>query len=200
MKASSANDNIWVAAGDGQLERIKVLLEEGVDPNGKDEFGYTPIHAAVSYAQKEVLECLLSHGGDINVEDADKDTPLYVCETVEMAKFMLEHGANPEHKNDEDISPAQAAFNEGWVEVAQMLAELTHESLEQEKPLLDDTSLEETFQDDGEVDAAFATQIEQVMQRIQDQGGVEDEEELRDIVTKMLLEQIRASADEPPSS
>ncbi|KAI8074120.1 ankyrin repeat-containing domain protein [Gongronella butleri] len=213
VKATSTSDNIWVAAGDGQLDRVKMLLEEGVDPNGKDEFGYTPIHAAVSYNQKEVLEYLLNHGGDINVEDSDKDTPLYVCESVDMAKFMLDRGASAEHKNDEGISPAQNAWDEGWKDVAQLLADITHETLDTEDEALaaavaETSSLEATFADDGEADEAFAAQVEQVMMRIQDNGGVEDEEELRQIVTKMLLDQVKLSLGgtgnpddaEPPAS
>lgn len=82
--------NLWVAAGDGDLERVREILrggesrgknlggrrigtsmkEEGLDegkkdgvplltPLSKDDAGYTPVHAAVSYGHAELLRYLL---------------------------------------------------------------------------------------------------------------------------------------------
>lgn len=36
-------ENIWIAASDGDIFRVKELIEEGVSPNAKDEYGYTPM-------------------------------------------------------------------------------------------------------------------------------------------------------------
>ncbi|KAI8336642.1 ankyrin repeat-containing domain protein [Chlamydoabsidia padenii] len=202
MKAASSNDNLWVAAGDGQLDRVKELVESGAEVNAKDNFGYTPIHAAVSYNQKEVLDYLLNNGGDINVEDFEKDTPLYVCETVDMAKFILDRGANPSHKNQDGISPAQTANEEGWKDVAQLLASITGETLEEDETTEDDTlayiQQEDgpTEEDDEQRQEEFANQVEQVMQRIQQEGGVHDEDELREVVTKMVLQEVKRSMDD----
>ncbi|CAO3590888.1 unnamed protein product [Absidia cylindrospora] len=206
MRATSSNDNIWVAA-DGQLERLKELVEGGAEPNAKDDFGYTPIHAAVSYNHKEILDYLLNNGGDINVEDFDKDTPLYVCETTDMARFLLDRGADPSHRNREGISPAQTTNDEGWKDVAQLLASITGETIvdAEDQPLENDTlayiqqesengpPLNE--EDDEQRQEEFAQQVEQVMQRIQQDGGVHDEDELRDVVTKMVLQEVKRSMD-----
>jgi ankyrin repeat protein len=40
---TSDDANIWVAASDGELEKVKQFLASGVDINAKDEFGYTPL-------------------------------------------------------------------------------------------------------------------------------------------------------------
>lgn len=165
-------------------------------------------HAAVSYNQKDILDYLLNNGGDINVEDFDKDTPLYVCETTDMAKFMLDRGANPSHKNDDGISPAQTANDEGWKDVAQLLASITGETLVnmEDQPMEDDTlayiqqesengpPLDE--EDDEQRQEEFAQQVEQVMQRIQQEGGVQNEDELREVVTKMVLQEVKRSMDD----
>ncbi len=42
------NVNIFTAAGDGQLEVVQKLVAEGVSVNSQDDFGYSPLHAAVS--------------------------------------------------------------------------------------------------------------------------------------------------------
>lgn len=48
--------NIWVAVADGDMRRVQFLLEHSdVTPTSKDDVHYTPIHAAASYAQHEML-------------------------------------------------------------------------------------------------------------------------------------------------
>lgn len=63
-----------------------------------------PRHAAASYDQRDVLAYLLSQGGLINVTDQDGDTPLYTVESVEGARWLIEHGAEPTWKNGEGLS------------------------------------------------------------------------------------------------
>lgn len=43
-------------------------------------------------------------GGDVNITDNDGDTPLYTVETVETARFLVEHGAVVDRTNNEGIS------------------------------------------------------------------------------------------------
>ncbi|KAI8146400.1 ankyrin repeat-containing domain protein [Fennellomyces sp. T-0311] len=197
VRAPETQDNLWIAAGDGQLDRVKELIGSGVNVNSHDEYGYTAMHAAVSYNQKEILEYLLEKGGNVNIEDFEKDTPLYVAETVDMARFLIDRGANAEHKNEDDVSPAQNAHQEGWQEVAEFLAGITQESL----PSLDD-QIEESLGPNPLAEDADDTvaehYIEELVRRIQEQGGVQDEEELREAVTKMVLEQLQNSLQPPP--
>ena len=71
----AGGENIWVAASDGDLERVKHLVEvEGVSVNAQDEVGYSPLHAAASYGEIQVLEYLLARGGDVTIKDEDGDT------------------------------------------------------------------------------------------------------------------------------
>jgi hypothetical protein len=84
---------------------IQFLIEhENLSPNIPDPNSYTPMHAAASYAHTELLEYLISVGGDINLRDEDGDTPLYVVETVEMARWMIERGAQWGVTNDEGLN------------------------------------------------------------------------------------------------
>jgi uncharacterized protein len=36
-------ENIWIAASDGDIERVKQLMEEGMSCNAQDESGYSPL-------------------------------------------------------------------------------------------------------------------------------------------------------------
>ncbi|RSH91946.1 hypothetical protein EHS25_009316 [Saitozyma podzolica] len=108
VNASSAGKNIWVAASDGDIDCVRALIEEGMSPNAKDANSYTPVHAAASYHHFPLLSYLISVGGDINLPDSDGDTPLFTVESVDAARWMVEHGADPAWRNDEGLTPADA--------------------------------------------------------------------------------------------
>lgn len=105
-------DNIWMAASDGDLERVKELLREGVSVNAMDENGYTPIHAAVSYGHVELIEFLISNGADINLRDPDGDTPLLVCEEPEIFELLVRAGADPAATNNSGEGILQKAADD----------------------------------------------------------------------------------------
>jgi hypothetical protein len=84
---------------------LQYLIEtENLSPNIPDSNSYTPMHAAASYAHTDLLEYLISVGGDINLRDEDGDTPLFVVESVEMARWMVERGAEVGVVNEEGLS------------------------------------------------------------------------------------------------
>jgi len=117
--------NIWVAAGDGDLDRVRELIEhESVSPNAPDAFTYTPMHAAASYGQIHILEYLVSNGGDPNIQDSDGDTPLYTVEDVDTARWLVQHGAVVDRVNSEGISPIAHLTEESFPAVAAYLSSL----------------------------------------------------------------------------
>ncbi|CAD6978683.1 unnamed protein product, partial [Tilletia controversa] len=66
--------------------------------------------------------------GAANVQDSDGDTPLFVCETVEPAKLLIEKfGADPKHRNLDGKTAAQAAYENEAFEVGDYLRSLTGE-------------------------------------------------------------------------
>ncbi|WFC99581.1 hypothetical protein MYAM1_002326 [Malassezia yamatoensis] len=102
--------NIWIAVADGDMDRVKFLLEHGnVTPTSKDMAEYTPIHAAASYSQHDLLRFLLSYPGvskdAVNVRDEDGDTPLYFCEDLATAQLLVtELGADVKVVNDQNLT------------------------------------------------------------------------------------------------
>jgi len=111
-------ENIWTAAGDGDVARVEELLElEGFKPTSPDENGYTPVHAAASWGRTDMLRLLLRRAAAAgreaataaaNVPDSDGDTPLHHvagAEELEPAVLrevldvLLEHGARPGRQN-----------------------------------------------------------------------------------------------------
>ncbi|KAK3818834.1 MAG: ankyrin repeat-containing domain protein [Benniella sp.] len=195
--------NIWLAASDGDLAAVKKFVEEkGVSIDAQDENGYSALHAAASYGHKDLIDYLLKKGANINVEDPDKDTPLFVCETVEIAKLLVENGADAYHVNDNGLTAAENAEEEEWPEVAHYLREVTgvphpdDDDDEQEDDmshlLREDSGNESEENDDeedsGEEDATdntFKDRIETIM-KATEADGVNRDEELANIVKEAL--------------
>lgn len=124
--------NIWIAAADNDLARVQHLLESGqFSANAKDPNGYTPVHAAASYGHKELLRYLVQHGGDINVQDAEGDTPLHHVEELDMARLLVaEYGADYKIRNKDGLTPAQYLEQEDESpEVVQYLRSLAHDNV-----------------------------------------------------------------------
>ncbi|KAI8799507.1 ankyrin repeat-containing domain protein [Cladochytrium replicatum] len=78
--------SIWLYAGpDYDLNALNELLSRGIDPNIQDPNGYTPLHAASSYAQLDSIRLLvIQYGANVNIADQDGDTPLHFAETPEV--------------------------------------------------------------------------------------------------------------------
>jgi ankyrin repeat protein len=50
---------------EGNLPRVKEIVEGGANPNAPDDDGWTPLHFAAQNWHEDVAEWLLSHGADV---------------------------------------------------------------------------------------------------------------------------------------
>ena len=67
------------AAAQGQLERLRLLIDAGADLDFRDETGDSALHHAVRGNHEDCVELLLKNGADINLENQERETPLYVA-------------------------------------------------------------------------------------------------------------------------
>ena len=67
---------LHLAAISGHGAIVKVLLDQGADPNIMDNFRSTPLQAAVSGSHEAVVKLLLGRGADINHSNVFGRTPL----------------------------------------------------------------------------------------------------------------------------
>ncbi|MFI4937741.1 MAG: ankyrin repeat domain-containing protein [Candidatus Berkiellales bacterium] len=60
-----------LAANQGRLEHIKLLLDKGANINLKGSDGNTPLHAAISEKQVEAVKQLIEYGADLHAKNAN---------------------------------------------------------------------------------------------------------------------------------
>ena len=69
------------AAGGGDIESAKLLLEKGLQINTVDDEGNTPLHMASTFGQGEMVRFLLDRGADIHAKTKRGHTPLEVADS-----------------------------------------------------------------------------------------------------------------------
>ena len=115
------------AAYHGDLEMVQVLLECGVDVNTKDYGVYTPLDFALSRLHHNEAALLsIAQGADPNSRNTKGFTPLHRAAErrwIEIARLLIEHGADVEVKDDEYIS-AEVTSNKELKVTINLLLEL----------------------------------------------------------------------------
>lgn len=90
-------EEFFAAVRAGDLERVKALLEAGVDVNTKYRYGTTALFPACDRGHTEIVKLLLERGAEVNVQDTFyRATPLTWASSkghTEIVKMLLEKGA-----------------------------------------------------------------------------------------------------------
>lgn len=108
---------LHLAASDGRLKIMKLLLRAGAKVNSQDElYGGTPLLIAVQMGQFEAAKTLVKAGADISESDQMGNTPLHISCGLgrkDIVQWLLGLGTNPQPKNKAGEIPADAARRSG---------------------------------------------------------------------------------------
>ncbi len=109
---------LFSAISSGNVELVKLLLDNGADFNVRNKYGESPLHKACSEGHGSIVELLLKCGANPNVQNGRGKSPLYrACSEGHdgIVKLLLEHGADPNMKDQEGKPPLIFAFKDRFL-------------------------------------------------------------------------------------
>ena len=102
------------ALKNGDLEKLKLKLENGIDVNDRSgEYRY-PIHKAVLLKDIDIVKLFLDYNADINIQEPlQGNTPINLAifnKDLQMVNFLKENGANLNIKNSWGMTSLEYAI------------------------------------------------------------------------------------------
>lgn len=122
-----AQVGIFAAAAKGQTDELRSLVEkDSALVNAYSPEGFTPLGLAAFFGHAETVEALLAAGADVNLTSREsmKMPPLGSAMAVErndIARTLIEHGANVNGKAVNDLTALHTAAARGNLEAAKLL-------------------------------------------------------------------------------
>lgn len=201
------NPNPYLLAADNSPDLLPLLRSDPALASAQDEHGYSLIHAAASYNHLDLLRTLVQEFKvDVNLKDEDGETALFVVETVDAAKCLVELGADVKIRGAEGLTAGEKIEGEGdFPKVAEYLrAEDGTQTQSQpagdgevaqgsQGPLPEDLKITVGTMDverdvPDEVDPEFRRRIQELAER-DDFHTPEGQAELRKLVEDAVLDQ-----------
>jgi len=90
---------------------MKVLLDGGADVKQRNRNGATALIKAASRSDLESIKTLLSHGVDINEGDNEGRTPIFYASDPHVATWLLENGADETILTSESLNILHVRYN-----------------------------------------------------------------------------------------
>lgn len=101
------NQDFYFACNQGKLETAKELYAQGADIHFRyGTQGFTPLHAAASMENLELIGFLLEKGADAKAASSDGTTVLHQAawhSTLDIVELLVRHGADVNAVNKEGI-------------------------------------------------------------------------------------------------
>ncbi len=122
---------IHQAAQAGHTEVVRLLLENGAEPDPVDHYGITPLWSAAQGGHHEIIEMLLSHGSrvgkEIKIEIESTEggrRPIHQAAQggyLQTVKLLRAKGANCDPVDGDGITPLWSASQNGHADVVREL-------------------------------------------------------------------------------
>ncbi|KAJ4341544.1 hypothetical protein N0V95_007190, partial [Ascochyta clinopodiicola] len=121
-----ASNLVYIVSLKNDRDDLKTWLDQGGDPNFVSDDGSTPLTAAASLGQLEVVSLLLEYGADISKTNQDNWAPLSVAAIrghIEVVRLLLEKRANVNAENEDYGNVLGAAAYGGHKALMELLLE-----------------------------------------------------------------------------
>lgn len=115
---------IYYAIEYGNIEIMKLLLENGVDTTTCNNLQCTPLQRAGYIGNFEAVKVLIEYGASVNYRNTMNKTPLHYAAlgmTFDIIQLLLEKGATVNSQCDMGLSPLQVAARYRDRDIVQLL-------------------------------------------------------------------------------
>jgi ankyrin repeat protein len=133
LLAANPELDVFEAAAVGKVDRLRELLDEDSSlANAWAKDGFQPLGLASFFGHLEAARLLVERGAEVNSASRNemKVMPLHSAAATgdpatryELAKLLLEHGADPNARQQDDYTPLMAAEAHGDERLARLLKE-----------------------------------------------------------------------------
>lgn len=113
----------------GDSERVRAMLDRDSSLiRSRDYDGWTPLHTASFFGQKDIVTLLIERGAEVNAKDTSGESPLHLLSGAdggdapeETAAILISKGAEIDSKNLFGWTPLHNAVMEDQKELASLL-------------------------------------------------------------------------------
>jgi hypothetical protein len=118
-------DSLHKAAYRGDRESVNKILKGKVNPDERDSFGGTALHAAMFQKNTEIITVLINYGFDVNAQGLSNGyTPLHDAvwaNNLATIKILLKRGARTDIRGKDGLTPYEKTLKEDKKEIAEYL-------------------------------------------------------------------------------
>ena len=122
--ASEKDGELVIAAGTGNTELVRSLIEQGANIEAHAVDDWTPLTAASRGGHVEVVKILLKSHANINAVEGGGNTALFWAVFnghTEVVKVLLQHGADTAKKAENGRLPVDVASEKKYDEIFLLL-------------------------------------------------------------------------------
>jgi cytohesin len=116
---------LHLAAHRGDIDKVRIILEQSTNVDIRDKAGHTPLFYAASAGQMHVVEFLISKGADVNAKDnRGGETPLFYAGDAgwkNVVELLIEKGADINIRGHDGSGALESAAWLGRSDVAELL-------------------------------------------------------------------------------
>ena len=115
---------LFVACEKGNLELVRLLIDNGANVNDVCVYGNTPLHVASEKANPQIVKYLIEHGAVLDTTNDRNESALHKACQMNMpknVKLLLDNGANPDIPNSVGRTVLFSTCYSGYYKIAELL-------------------------------------------------------------------------------